>query len=415
MRAIVLFFLAVACLSIGITTYFALGFTVIESFLVTIVALLASFVFIEALFRRRTETYLVNQTESIARQLSNVAKTSEMLSDQVSFLSGLNMKDRTDNLEADVSVLGTVVRQLAEAVAEMEEAQAAGVAGSNKNSADYRYKGDEDSGRGGGFEFIDNGPVVPIEAVQHALANNEIEQFLQPIVSLPQRRTLGYELMPKLRTDDGVLHEAEDFLHYEDNTGTIAELEQLLIRQAANIVHRANITGDPTNLFVPISLALLRDKENCSTMAGLLASNRAVSASLMLTLSEATFDALNASDKKSLAELVRAGAGICLDNVRSLRLTFQAMSERGVKFVKADAQAFINNPLDFTDFHRADLADYVERFGIGLIMDNVTSEDHVLELLDDKIPYAQGKHIAQPSPVRPDLASEKSSKRSATR
>lgn len=415
MRAIVLFFLAVACLSIGITTYFALGFTVIESFLVTVVALLACFVFIEALFRRRTETYLVNQTEAIARQLSNVAKTSEMLSDQVSFLSGLNMKDRTDNLEADVSVLGTVVRQLAEAVAEMEEAQVTGAMGSNRSPSSDRYEGDDSGRRGGGFDFIDDAPVVPIEAVKSALANNEIEQFLQPIVSLPQRRTLGYELMPKLRTDDGVLHEAEDFMHHEDSSGTISELEQLLIRQAANIVHRANIAGDPTNLFVPISLALLRDRDDCSTIAGLLASNRAVSASLMLTLSEANYDALNAADKKSLAELVKSGAGICLDNVRSLRLTFQSMSERGVKFVKADAQAYINNPLDFTDYHRADLADYVERFGIGLIMDNVTNEDHVLELLDDKIPYAQGSHIAQPSPVRPDLANENASKRRATR
>lgn len=413
MRAIVLFFLAVACLSIGFTTYFALGFTLIESFLVTIVALLASFVFIEALFRRRTETYLVKQTEEIARQLTTVAKTSEMLSEQVTYLTRLGIQERADNLEADVSVLGTVVRQLAEAVAEMEEAQAAGEM--PKKPADtHSYSVDEDTHSGGGFELAD-GPVVSIEEVQKALANNEIEQYLQPIVSLPQRRTLGYELMPKLRTADGVLHDADDFLHYEDQTGTISELEQFLIRQAANIVHRANITGDPTNLFVPISLALLRDAEQCEGIASLMASNRAVAVSIMLMLPEATYETLNGADKQALEMLVKSGAGVCLDNVRSLRLTFQYMAERGVKYVKADAQAYIQNPLDFTDFHRADLADYVERFDIGLIMDNVTSEDHVLELLDDKIPFAQGQHIAPASPVRPDLKGEKSGSRRAAR
>lgn len=413
MRAIVLFFLAVACLSIGFTTYFALGFTLIESFLVTIVALLASFVFIEALFRRRTETYLVKQTEEIARQLTTVAKTSEMLSEQVTYLTRLGIQERADNLEADVSVLGTVVRQLAEAVAEMEEAQAAGEM--PKKPADaHSYSVDEDTHSGGGFELAD-GPVVSIEEVQKALANNEIEQYLQPIVSLPQRRTLGYELMPKLRTADGVLHDADDFLHYEDQTGTISELEQFLIRQAANIVHRANITGDPTNLFVPISLALLRDAEQCEGIASLMASNRAVAVSIMLMLPEATYESLNGADKQALEMLVKSGAGVCLDNVRSLRLTFQYVAERGVKYVKADAQAYIQNPLDFTDFHRADLADYVERFDIGLIMDNVTSEDHVLELLDDKIPFAQGQHIAPASPVRPDLKGEKSGSRRAAR
>lgn len=412
MRAIVLFFLAVACLSVGITTYFALGFTLIESFLVTIVALLSSFVFIEALFRRRTETYLVKQTEEIARQLTSVAKTTEQLSDQVSYLANLNLKERTDNMEADVSVLGTVVRQLAEAVAEMEEAQAA--LRSNNSRSGHAYGVDGDASGGGGFEIVGDEPLVSIQDIQKALANNEVEQYLQPIVSLPQRRTLGYELMPKLRTDDGVLHDAEDFLHHEDQTGTISELEQFLIKQAASIVHRANITGDPTNLFVPISMSLLRDKQRCISVASLLNSNRAVAASLVLTLPEASYDVLSSADRLSLDELAKSGAKICLDHVRSLRLSFQQMSERGVKYVKADAQAFINNPLDYTDFHRADLADYVERFGIGLIMYNVTSEDHVLELLDDKIPYAQGKHIAQASPVRPDLASEKPPKRRAT-
>lgn len=414
MRAIVLFFLAVACLSIGVTAYFALGFTLIESFLVTIVALLASFVFIEALFRRRTETYLVTQTEEIARQLATVAKTSEMLSEQVTYLTRLGIQERADNLEADVSVLGTVVRQLAEAVAEMEEAQAAGEMPQKQPAQGHSYSVDEDEHSGGGFELAE-GPVVSIEEVQKALANNEIEQYLQPIVSLPQRRTLGYELMPKLRTADGVLHDADDFLHYEDQTGTISELEQFLIRQAANIVHRANITGDPTNLFVPISLALLRDTEQCEGIASLMSSNRAVAVSIMLMLPEATYETLNGADKQALEMLVKSGAGICLDNVRSLRLTFQFMAERGVKYVKADAQAFIENPLNYTDFHRADLADYVERFGIGLIMDNVTSEDHVLELLDDKIPYAQGQHIAPASPVRPDLKGEKSGSRRAAR
>jgi len=138
-------------------------------------------------------------------------------------------------------------------------------------AAGTTYSVDEEEAESGGIEIVSSGPAVSIEAVQHALANNEIEQFLQPIVTLPQRRTLGYELIPKLRTDDGILHEAADFLHHEDQTGTISELEQLLIRQAANIVHRANITGDPTSLFVPISNALLRDKDNCDAIVGMLA------------------------------------------------------------------------------------------------------------------------------------------------
>lgn len=402
MRAIVLLFLTIACLSIGFTAYFALSFTMIEAFLVTIVALLASVVLIEGMFRRRAETYLVQQTEEIARQLATMAKTTELVSDQVSFLSGLNLKERTDNLEADVSVLGTVVRQLAEAVAEMEEAQAA-----LREKQKSTFTPETQVRPTGGIEVINPpGPPMPIEMVQEALAKNQLEQYMQPIVTLPQRRTLGYELMPKLIADDGTLHHAEEFLHHDDLTGTISQLERFMTRQAANIVHRANITGGPTTLFVPISRALLRNQEDCEAVIGIFQSNRAVAVSIMLMIPEPVYNVLTGSEKQALDAMVKAGAGVCLDEVTSLRLSFQQLSERGVKYIKVDAPSFIADPLQFSDYHRADIADYIERFGVGLIMDNITQEDQVLELLDDKIPFAQGKHIAPASPVRPDLAGQ---------
>lgn len=404
MRAIVLFFLAVACVSVGITAYFALGFTVIEAFLVTIVALLASFVFIEAKFRRRTESYLVTQTEEIARQLNTVAKTSELISDQVTYLSGLNINERADNLEADVSVLGTVVRQLAEAVAEIEENQLSGAKPSRPE-----YSADEEDEARGGLEVVEPPavPGVPIKKVQEALAKNQIEQYLQPIVGLPQRRPLGYELMPKLITDDGVLHHAEEFLHHEDATGTISEVEQLMVRQAANIIHRSNVAGDPTTIFVPISNALLTDRGGSESVGSILGANRAVSASLVFLIAQGVYDSLRSAELQSLDEILRSGAKVCIDKVSSLRLSYQMLSEeRKVRYVRADAQRFIANPLDYTDYHRSDLADFVGRYEIGLIMENVEAEEHILELLDDNIPFAQGNHIAPPSPVRPDLTGE---------
>jgi hypothetical protein len=139
---------------------------------------------------------------------------------------------------------------------------------------------------------------------------------------------------------------------------------------------------------------------------GIFQSNRAVAVSIMLMIHEAVYNVLSGNEKQALDAMVQAGAGVCLDEVGSLRLSFQQLADRGVKYIKVDAGEFIADPLQFSDYHRADIADYVERFGVGLIMDNITQEDQVLELLDDKIPFAQGKHIAPASPVRPDLAGQ---------
>ncbi len=85
---------------------------------------LTCFVVIEALFRRRTEKYLAQRVSEIAQQLGVVARTNEIMSDQVNYLSNINVNNRLEDVESDISVLGTVVRELAEAVAEVEELQA---------------------------------------------------------------------------------------------------------------------------------------------------------------------------------------------------------------------------------------------------------------------------------------------------
>lgn len=393
----------------GITAYFGLGVNLMDAILVTGLFALTCFVIIEAMFRRRTEKYLAQRVSEIAQQLGVVARTNEIMSDQVNYLSNINVNNRLEDVEADISVLGTVIRELAEAVAEVEEAQAtqamappppapAPQSAPNVSSINTPKRHAENVDE----EEAD----VPISILQDALAEGRVRQYLQPIVTLPHRRTLGYDLVPKVSQPGSKLLSAHEFLPNSDRTGTISELEQMLVRQAANIIHRSNIAGEPTSLFVPISYSLLNDVDACERLVDLVRSNRAVTASLFLTMEEEKYARLSDNQRAALSMFVKIGVGICLDKVRSLRLNFQDLYARGIKYVKADTQRFIEDPQSYSDLHNADVADFVKRYDVGLIMDNVVQEEQILMLLDDKIPFAQGEHIAPPSPVRPDLLGE---------
>ncbi len=374
---------------------------------------LTCFVVIEALFRRRTEKYLAQRVSEIAQQLGVVARTNEIMSDQVNYLSNINVNNRLEDVESDISVLGTVVRELAEAVAEVEELQAtqamaapAASAPEPKQETVYNVSPLKPSDRGQNNAETEQSDL-PISILQDALVEGRVRQYLQPIVTLPNRRTLGYDLVPKVSQIDGKLLDAHEFLPNSDRTGTVSELEQMLVRQGANIIHRSNISGDPTSLFVPISYSLLNDMDACERLVELVQSNRAVTASLFLMMDEEKYTSLNENQRTNLGLFVKIGVGVCLNKVRSLRLNFQDLYARGVKYVKADTQRFIEKPQSYSDLHNADVADFVTRYDVGLIMDNVVQEEQILMLLDDKIPFAQGEHIAPPSPVRPDLLGEK--------
>lgn len=413
-RALILFFIFVACFSVGLTAYFGLGVTLMDAILLFGVSALTCFLVVEGLFRRRTEKFLAQRVSEIAQQLGVVARTNEIMSDQVNYLSNINVNNRLEDVESDISVLGTVIRELAEAVAEVEELQATQAMAPPPPAPEpepaqetaYNVSPLKAANRGQANAETDENDL-PISILQDALAEGRVRQYLQPIVTLPNRRTLGYDLVPKIAQAGGKFLSAHEFLPNSDRTGTISELEQMLVRQGANIIHRSNITGDPTSLFVPISYCLLNDADACERLVSLVQSNRAVTASLFLMMDEEKYAALNENQRGNLSQFVKIGVGICLDNVRSLRLNFQDLYARGVKYVKADTQRFIEKPQSYSDLHNADVADFVKRYDVGLIMDNVIQEEQILMLLDDKIPFAQGDHIAPPSPVRPDLLGEK--------
>ena len=74
--------------------------------------------------------------------------------------------------------------------------------------------------------------------------------------------------------------------------------------------------------------------------------------------------------------------------------------------MRIDAGRFIADPQSFTDFHAADIADYMKRFDVSLLATGVESESQIVELLDAGIGLAQGQHIAAPAPLRAELGVE---------
>ena len=127
----------------------------------------------------------------------------------------------TEPLGAEIATLGTLVKQLAESVAAHETvlAQVAAAQAGATNAA-HRASApigstesagiidaaelDEGEGRqpeGGGFGGFDRAQVTAL--IVSAIEGNRVDLYLQPVVSLPQRKVRFYEALTRLRTEDG--------------------------------------------------------------------------------------------------------------------------------------------------------------------------------------------------------------------
>jgi len=394
-QALVYTFIVIAAAAVGAAAYFGLTFTPAEAILAAVVFGCVCVVLLERTLRQRAENRLEKAIEDLSRLLATDAQAGAVLGQRINAMADLNAGARLDGVEADISVLGTVIRQVAEAVAEMED-RAAKPTGRERMIAapPPRPAAREPE------------PVIPLELLRQAIAENRLIYHIQPVVTLPQRRPQGYDLVPRLMLEDGDLADGVDFLPRRGGEDVLRHIEGTGLVEAVTICRRARTGGQPVTLYIPLSRATLGDSAASEQLIVLLEANRAIAANLIFVIGETDWQSLTTGERAIADAVANKGAGFSIANARSLRVDIAELAAQGVRSLRIDAARFIEEPEAFTDFHASDIANYVARFDVRLMGVGVTGESQIIELLEDGITLAQGAYIAAPGPVRPDLMME---------
>jgi len=399
-QALVYIFISLAGLAIAAAAYFGLMFTPIEAILTGLVGVVLAIVMLERNLRRRAESRLERGIEDLSRLLSTDAQAGQVLSQRINEMANVDAGQRLEALEADVSVIGTVVQQVAEAVADLEQGHSDIVTRLEKPKRDVAPEDDRFFDEPAKSAQLSTSEVqLTAEAVQQALRDERLVFHVQPVVTLPHRRTNGYDLLPLIQLDDGAYADACNFTPRRGGDALIQQIEQIAWEKAFTLARQARAAGESISIFAPLSRATLADPDAVERAAAKLDSSRAMAKDISFAISERQWSGLNAMEKHALATLVEKGVGVSVVDAKSLRMNFAELEESGVSSVRADATRFINQPETFTDFHSSDVAAYVNRYGIDLIMTGVHSEQQILSLLEDGVRFVQGNYISAPGPV----------------
>ncbi len=401
MQSLVYIFIALAGLGVGAAAYFGFTFSPIEAFVVAVVFVCIAVMLMERALRRRAENRLEKAIEDLSRLLSTDAQAGAVLGQRINALTDVDPGKRLDAIEADISVLGTVVRQVAEAVAELEEARRL------EARKAHPYAAKLVASPTVAPPPIIPDPVIPVELLRQAIDEGRLIFHIEPIITLPHRRTHGYDLVPRLMLEDGELADSPDFMPKRGGEPVLRRIERMAIEEAITIARRARTGGQPIILYVPLTRATLIDAIAIDKIVVMLDASEAIAQSLILAVTETDWATMPISERAALAAFVKKGVGLSLTAARSLRLNFSDIAGEGVRSVRVDASRFIEFPARYTDFHASDISSYIKRFEIDLIATGIRSEQQILTLLEDGLTLVQGPHIAGPGPVRPDLVIER--------
>jgi len=240
--------------------------------------------------------------------------------------------------------------------------------------------------------------------VREAIDANRIEFFLQPILTLPQRKVRFYEALARLRTADGELIAASDFVDIAEAGGLMARIDNLMLLRCVQVARRLMSRNRDVGLFCNLSASTLVDAEFFPQLTEFMEANRAIAPALVLELTQAAYRTMGPLESESLLALMGRGFRFSMDHVGDLKFEPRDLADRGFRFVKVPATLLLNrHNVRAADIHVADLTGLLMRFGIELIAEKIESEGTVVDLLDYEVKLGQGYLFSPPRPVRAEL------------
>jgi cyclic-di-GMP phosphodiesterase TipF (flagellum assembly factor) len=237
--------------------------------------------------------------------------------------------------------------------------------------------------------------------LRSAIEASRVDLYLQPIVTLPQRKVRYYEAMTRLRTNAGEILPAADFIGPAERGAIMPQIDNLVVFRCVQVIRRLLVKNREIGLFCNLSGATLIDGTVFPQLVEFLDANRALAASVVFEFTQSFLRTAGPIENEAFAALAERGFRLSLDNVTDLRLEPRELAARGFRFIKIPAGLLLGRGgTAAADIHPADLADLLGRFGIDLIAERIESEGMAVDLLDYQVRFGQGFLFSPPRPVR---------------
>ena len=260
------------------------------------------------------------------------------------------------------------------------------------------------------------GPTAALlETVREALAQNRVDLYLQPVVTLPQRRTQFYESFSRLRDETGRILMPAEYLAVAEPEGLVSAIDNLLLFRCVQIVRRLAKNDRKVGIFCNISLASLSDEAFFPQFLDFLAKNKDLAGALIFELGQAAFEARGSVESRNMAKLADLGFRFSMDKVMNLDIDFADLSRTDVKFIKISAQVLLDQILEvegrmalksMKDLQAGDFAALTRRYGVEVIAEKIEAERQVIDVLELDIAFGQGHLFGEPRAIRDEVLAE---------
>ncbi len=391
-RALVVATYVLASATVGIAVSLAEGSAL---GLITGFVLMLGCVQIHAALRRRHDRRVAEKEiaglKRVSFQFEQALADTRLKMDDMNKTLEMKANERNKKLISELQVLESLMRDFATKLSSSAQSQPAAVrpaAPQTGTAASYL-------GSLGASDML--------ETIRESLVKNRVDLYLQPIVSLPQRKLRFYEALSRLRSEDGKVIMPEQYIKVASPAGLMSVVDNLLLFRCVQIVRRLTQKNRDIGVFCNISGETLADAEFFPQFLEYLHHNRDLAGQIVFEFAQDAVARAGAQGEANLTYLAQLGFALSMDHVSTLAVDFAKLKTIGFRHLKVRAHTLTSGMGSSGALVGAeDLKKLLERHGLNLIVERVEDERTVVQLLDFGVDFGQGYLFGEPRAVRED-------------
>ncbi len=246
-----------------------------------------------------------------------------------------------------------------------------------------------------------------LEDLREAIEANRIDLYLQPIVTLPDRKLRYYDASTRIRTGADAFMAATNYLPLAEREHLMPRIDNVMLVKCVQLLRRVGADSRLRGVFCNLSAQSLRDSDFFPELVEFMEENSALAESLTFQVSQRAVLDLGADELAGLKSLGKLGFVFSLDHVADLDVDFAALRDHFFRYIKIGAKTLLHD-LDSAgaSVPAADMSRFLDRFDLKLIAEKVEDEASLSRLVEYGVDLAQGDLFAKPRQATPEMFRE---------
>ncbi len=252
------------------------------------------------------------------------------------------------------------------------------------NSANYQDDGD----------FSDE---VVLGYLKTAIADTRVEVRLQPIVKLPQRQVMFYELYAHLRAGPTRTISATRYMPIAKEYGLDKDIDFILLKNSLQYLRQMKIDKP---FILNIEEGSLISKNYMNSLLAFVSTQRELAGNLIFEIKQEALRQMDGPVASILKSLQKLGCRFSMDHVDDPHLDRELIRELGISFIKlsaANLAAFTRDNNSVAVMRR--IKTQLERENVLIIAEKVENEEVLKDILDLELDYGEGYIFGRPDKI----------------